>query len=162
LIPGLVLRPRLGIKPSPVNRRGKTVKNHLGVCIPRPFMGEGPRVRAVQRAVENKATHSKPGSAVSSNHDSVAVLEFLKPIETTPAIAMLKLRAIADLIKSGNTDYKWVDFKTLAMETGSFDKVSTHLDNSDASFSAHWAGSLGVLFFEAKEFEGLLQNEWVV
>jgi hypothetical protein len=92
-------------------------------------------------------------NVVSSNRDDVVVLDFLKNTETTPAIAMLKLRAIAGLIKSGSADYKWVNFKTLALREGSFENIKDYLNVSDASFSAHWARTFGALFVEADDLD---------
>jgi hypothetical protein len=92
-------------------------------------------------------------NVVSSNDDASKVLVLLKGIEVTPGIAMLKLRAIAAMVRNGSEEYKWVDFKTLALKEGSFNNITKHLKDNDASFSAHWAGTLGMLFVEANEIE---------
>lgn len=90
-------------------------------------------------------------NVVSSNRDSSEVLEFLKDIEVTPGIAMLKLRALAAQITSGSEQYKWVDFQTFALKEGSYNNITKYLKDRDASFSAHWAGTLGSLFIEAND-----------
>jgi hypothetical protein len=46
-----------------------------------------------------------------------------------------------------------VDFQTLALKEGSFDKIIKHLQDNDASFSAHWAGTLGILFIKANDLD---------
>src|SRR5665213_3367995 len=89
----------------------------------------------------------------SNIHDMHFRFTYLSGYKETPGILLLELEAYAVLAEVGHSADLWDLYRKFEATKGTFEAIKPALDNMASSDAAQWAGKIGDLLYNSKDYD---------